>query len=405
MPELAPFPYPLTDEIARNVDLALREDIGDGDLTAGLLPAGQKRRASVIAREAGVLCGTAWFERCFKQLDPASHIEWLAADGERISANQLLCHIEGEARALLSAERSALNFLQLLSGVASKARLFADLLAGTGVTVVDTRKTLPGLRMAQKYAVHTGGGGNHRFALWDAILIKENHIMAAGSIRQALDAARTVAAASAGRCRFIQIEVENCAELLEALTAGASMILLDNFSLDQLREAARINAGHAVLEASGNVSLETLRPIAETGVQRISVGALTKDVKAMDLSMRLQETTSANKPSVWEIDPACWKKALEESTAREEQEAAEIAASRAARNNQYFTVNDRPVKFVIMPDGGMDVLALNMRSGEFERDMGYLTRCVCHEGDVDELDEAAFLERVEAIRKDLSAAP
>ena len=398
MPEPAPFLYPLTDEIAHNVDLALREDIGSGDLTASLLPAGQKRRASVIARESGVLCGTAWFERCFQQLDPASRIEWLVTDGERITANQLLCHIEGEARALLSAERSALNFLQLLSGVASKARLFADLLAGTGVTVVDTRKTLPGLRMAQKYAVHTGGGGNHRFALWDAILIKENHIMAAGGIQQALDAARTVAAASAGRCRFVQIEVENCAELVEALDAGASMILLDNFSLDQLREAARINAGRAVLEASGNVSLETLRPIAETGVQRISVGALTKDVKAMDLSMRLQDGAS---PSAWEIDPACWKKALEESTAREEQEAAEIAASRAKSKNQYFTVNDRPVKFVILPDGGMDVLALNMRSGEFERDMGYLTRCVCHEGDVDELDEAAFLERVEAIRKDL----
>lgn len=405
MPEPAPFAYPLADEIARNVDLALREDIGSGDLTASLLPAGQQRRATVVAREAGVLCGTAWFTRCFQQLDPASRIEWLVSDGKRIAANQLLCRIQGEARALLSAERSALNFLQLLSGVASKARLFADLLAGTGVTVVDTRKTLPGLRMAQKYAVFTGGGGNHRFALWDAILIKENHIMAAGGIRQALAAARKVAQTSEGRCRFIQIEVESCAELVEALDAGASMVLLDNFSLDQLREAARINAGRAILEASGNVSLETLRPIAETGVQRISVGALTKDVKAMDLSMRLEDTASAKKPSAWEIDPACWKKALEDSTAREHQEAAEIAARRAARKNQYFTVNDRPVKFVILPDGGMDVLALNMRSGEFERDMGYLTRCVCHEGDVDELDEAAFLERVEEIRKGLQAAP
>lgn len=289
MPELKDFPFPLDEEITRNVDLALSEDIGSGDLTASLLPAETQRRASVISREAGILCGTAWFTRCFRQLDSNIRIDWQAADGERIAPNQLLCRIEGEARALLSAERSALNFLQLLSGVASKTRQYADIVTGTGVTVVDTRKTLPGLRMAQKYAVFTGGGGNHRFALWDAILIKENHIMAAGGIRQALDAARKVAGDAGPRCRFIQIEVENSKELVEALNAGAAMILLDNFSLDQLREAVRINAGRAILEASGNVTLETLRAIAETGVQRISVGSLTKDVKAMDLSLRLEE--------------------------------------------------------------------------------------------------------------------
>lgn len=282
------FPFPLADEIARNVALALAEDIGPGDLTAALLPAGQTRRATVISREAGVLCGTAWFERCFRQLDPSVRIEWLAGDGETIAAGQLLCRIEGEARALLSAERSALNFLQLLSGVASKARRFAEAVAGTGAVVVDTRKTLPGLRLAQKYAVWAGGGANHRLALWDAILIKENHILAAGGIRQALVAADAVAEASDGRCRFIQIEVENLAQLDEALAAGAKMILLDNFSLDGLREAARINAGRAILEASGNVALENVRAIAGTGVHRISVGSLSKDVKALDLSLRLQ---------------------------------------------------------------------------------------------------------------------
>ena len=215
--------------------------------------------------------------------------------GERIAPEQVLCEIRANARALLSAERSALNFLQLLSAVASKARLYADAIAGTGAhpkgtscgaQVVDTRKTLPGLRIAQKYAVRCGGGGNHRLALWDAILIKENHIHAAGGIAEALAAARVVAEQSLDRCKFIQIEVESLAELRAALSAGATMILLDNFTLAMLREAAAINAGRAVLEASGNVTLETIRGIAETGVNRISVGALTKDVKALDLSMR-----------------------------------------------------------------------------------------------------------------------
>ncbi len=276
----------LGSEIARNVEMALKEDLGAGDLTAELVPYPNAVSATVISREAGVLCGTAWFERCFTEIDAATRIEWLAADGDRIEANQLLCRIQGEARSLLSAERSALNFLQLLSAVASKARIYADAVAGTKAQVVDTRKTLPGLRVAQKYAVRVGGGGNHRLALWDAILIKENHILAAGGIREALEAANAIAERAGDRCQFVEIEVESLEELTTALKAGARMILLDNFSLDMLREAASINAGRAILEASGNVSLETVRAIAETGVDRISVGALTKDVKAMDLSMR-----------------------------------------------------------------------------------------------------------------------
>lgn len=280
------FDYPLADEISRNVAAALAEDVGPGDLTASLVPGDRRVRATVISREDGVLCGTAWFDEVVRRCDPSAVVTWQAADGERIAANQLLCEIKGNGRALLTAERSALNFLQLLSAVASKARIYADCIAETKAQVVDTRKTLPGLRIAQKYAVRAGGGGNHRLALWDAILIKENHIHAAGGIPQAMAEAQKVAATAADRCKFIQVEVENLDELAQALTAGAKMILLDNFTLDMLREAAQINAGRAVLEASGNVSLETLRGIAETGVDRISIGALTKDVKALDLSMR-----------------------------------------------------------------------------------------------------------------------
>lgn len=280
------FDTPLAPEIARNVEAALTEDVGQGDLTASLVPGERQVTATVISREPGVLCGTTWFDACVARLDPTAIVTWHASDGDRIAPNQLLCTIEGNGRALLTAERSALNFLQLLSAVASKARIYADAIAGTKAQVVDTRKTLPGLRIAQKYAVRCGGGGNHRLALWDAILIKENHIHAAGGIAEAMAAAGVVAAQAAERCKFIQIEVESLEELQTALAAGATMILLDNFSLDMLREAARINAGRAVLEASGNVSLETIRGIAETGVDRISVGALTKDVKALDLSMR-----------------------------------------------------------------------------------------------------------------------
>ncbi len=278
----------LAEEIERNVSAALSEDVGRGDLTAQLVPAGISARATVIARENAVLCGTAWFSHCFAKLNPAIKIHWQARDGERIVANQLLCEIEGSARALLTGERTALNFLQLLSGVASKARQYADAVACTKAMIVDTRKTLPGLRLAQKFAVQCGGGGNHRLGLYDAILIKENHIHAAGSIAAAMAAAKQVAQATEGQCKFIQIEIETFAELQQALDAGARMILLDNMSNEQMRQAVEISAGRAILEASGNVSLETVRGIAETGVDRISIGALTKDVRALDLSMRFQ---------------------------------------------------------------------------------------------------------------------
>ena len=276
----------LSAEIERNVCAALAEDVGSGDLTAQLVDSNSVRRATIVSRENAVLCGTAWFERCFKTLDPAISVSWQAADGDRVVPDQLLCQLEGPARALLTGERTALNFLQLLSGVASKARRYSDAIAGTRAQIVDTRKTLPGLRLAQKYAVKCGGGGNHRLGLYDAILIKENHIIAAGSIAAAIAAANAVAATTAGRCKFIQVEVENADELQQALAAGARMILLDNMSLAQMRDAVAITAGRAILEASGNVTLETLRAIAETGVDRISIGALTKDVSALDLSMR-----------------------------------------------------------------------------------------------------------------------
>lgn len=290
------FDYPLAEEITRNVAAALAEDIGAGDLTASLVPANRRVEATVISREAGVLCGIAWFDRCVSELDPTARVEWQAQDGDRISPNQLLCRITADGRALLTAERSALNFLQLLSAVASKARIYADLVAGTKAQVVDTRKTLPGLRIAQKFAVRCGGGGNHRLALWDAILIKENHILAAGGITPAVKAAQAVASQHADRCRFIQVEVESIAELDEALAAGADFLLLDNFDLAMMRDgvahrdswAAKTGTA-AKLEASGGVSLDTVRAIAETGVDRISIGGLTKDVRAIDLSMRFKD--------------------------------------------------------------------------------------------------------------------
>jgi nicotinate-nucleotide pyrophosphorylase (carboxylating) len=276
----------LAAEIERNVAAALAEDVGSGDLTAQLVAADARARATIVSREDAVLCGTAWFSRCFETLDPAIHIVWHAADGDRVAPKQILCELDGPARAMLTGERTALNFLQLLSGVATKARRYSDAIAGTRAQVVDTRKTLPGLRLAQKFAVKCGGGGNHRLGLYDAILIKENHIVAAGSITAAIRAAQGVAASTRGRCKFIQVEVETLDELEEALAAGATMILLDNMSLEAMRDAVRIAAGRAVLEASGNVTLETLRDIAQTGVDRISIGALTKDVCALDLSMR-----------------------------------------------------------------------------------------------------------------------
>lgn len=275
-------------EIDRNVDAALAEDVGAGDLTAQLIPAGQMGKATVISREPAVLAGAPWFNKAFRRVSENVTLHWHVKDGERVVPNQLLCEITGPARALLTAERTGLNFLQLLSGVATHTRQFVDAVAGTRARIVDTRKTLPGLRLAEKYAVTCGGGANHRIGLYDAILIKENHILAAGSITAALAAARNTAAAAGERCTFIQVEVESLGELDEALAAGATMVLLDNMSLDDMAEAARRNQGRAVLEASGGVNLDTVRAIAETGVDRISIGSLTKDVRALDLSMRFK---------------------------------------------------------------------------------------------------------------------
>jgi nicotinate-nucleotide pyrophosphorylase (carboxylating) len=271
----------LASAVQQNVAAALAEDIGSGDLTAQLIPEGKMASARVISRETAVLCGVAWFEGCFRRLDEGVEIHWQVPEGETVSPNQTLCEIRGNARALLTAERPALNFLQTLSATATVTRRYVEAVTGTGAAIMDTRKTLPGLRLAQKYAVRVGGGKNQRAGLYDGILIKENHIMAAGGVRQALEHAVAIAPSVP-----IQIEVENLDELLEALGAGAKLVLLDNFSLDKLREAVSANAGRAQLEASGNVSLETVRAVAETGVDRISVGNLTKHVKAVDLSMR-----------------------------------------------------------------------------------------------------------------------
>ena len=283
---------PMTDllqEIRANAARALQEDIGSGDLTASLIASGKILAATVISREAGVLCGMQWFEACFVSLAADTEIEWFAKDGDFVPAGQTLCNIRGNARALLTAERSALNFLQLLSAVATQTKRYADAVAGTGAAIVDTRKTLPGLRLAQKYAVTCGGGVNHRVGLYDGILIKENHIIAVGGIRPALQKAQKIAPPGV----FIQIEVESLQELQEALAAGARMVLLDNFTLNQLADAValtRKQAGKAViLEASGNMSLENVRQVAETGVDRISIGGLTKNIQAIDLSMRFAE--------------------------------------------------------------------------------------------------------------------
>lgn len=273
----------LQEAVLLNTAAALSEDIGSGDLTAGLLPADLKARARVISREDAVLCGCAWFEACFHALDATATIRWHAHEGETIQPNQLLCEIEGNARALLSAERPALNFLQTLSGTATTTRRYAKAIEGTSAVVMDTRKTLPGLRLAQKYAVRTGGGANQRIGLFDGILIKENHIAAAGSIAQVLKAAFALDASVP-----VQIEVENLDELSQALAAGATLILLDNFTPGQMREAVALANGRAVLEASGNITLDTIRAVAETGVQRISIGSLTKHVRAIDLSMRVE---------------------------------------------------------------------------------------------------------------------
>ncbi|MBU0601201.1 MAG: carboxylating nicotinate-nucleotide diphosphorylase [Gammaproteobacteria bacterium] len=272
----------LSIEIQRNVSQALAEDVGTGDLTARLIPPGRAAQGLVTAREEAVLCGHEWFEACLRALDPKASVAWHVAEGEWVAPDQMLCEILAETRALLTAERAALNFVQLLSATATIPRRFVDAISGTEARIVDTRKTLPGLRLAQKYAVTIGGGLNHRMGLYDGILIKENHIMAAGGIRPVLARARGIAPSNA----FIQIEVETLAQLHESLDAGATMVLLDNMSIDQMREAVQINAGRAELEASGGVSLDRVRAIAETGVHRISIGVLTKNVRAIDLSLR-----------------------------------------------------------------------------------------------------------------------
>jgi len=268
--------------IQLNAIHSLTEDIASGDLTAQLLPETAIARAQVITRQTGVLCGAAWFDGCFQTLDPDCKIDWHAKDGDAITPGQTLCEISGNARAMLTAERSALNLLQTLSGTATATRRHVDAVAGLPVKIMDTRKTLPGLRHAQKYAVRIGGGHNQRVGLFDGILIKENHIAAAGSITAVLDAAFKLAPPGVG----VQIEVENWMQLDEALTAGAKLILLDNFDIDALCSAVKHTAGRAELEASGGITLKGLREVAETGVDRISIGALTKDVEALDLSMR-----------------------------------------------------------------------------------------------------------------------
>ena len=277
----------LLQALARNVNDALREDIGRGDWTAMLVPAGRRVQAQVLAKEAAVLCGQAWFDASMHRLDAATRIEWLLPEGAAVAAGSVVCHIEGDARALLAAERPALNFLQMLSAVATTTRGYADAILGASppghaCVVLDTRKTLPGLRQAQKYAVRVGGGQNQRLALWDGILIKENHIAAAGGIAAALAAARALHAGVG-----IQIEVESLAELQQALDAGAQSVLIDDFSRDDMRRAVALNARRALLEVSGGVDLDSVRAIAATGVDRISIGKLTKDVRAIDLSLRV----------------------------------------------------------------------------------------------------------------------
>jgi nicotinate-nucleotide pyrophosphorylase (carboxylating) len=272
----------LPNDIDAVVSRALEEDLGRGDLTAALIPANRTAQAQVITRDNAVLCGSAWFSEVFRQLDTRIHIDWLARDGEAIRANQVLCTLDGPARPLLTGERTALNFLQTLSGTATSVRRYVDAVAGTRAVILDTRKTLPGLRTAQKYAVRCGGGQNHRMGLYDAILLKENHITAAGSVTAAVRAARANAPAGT----VVEVEVENIEQLREALAAGADRLLLDNFSLKRLREAAAETAGRARLEASGGITLDNLRAIAETGVDYLSIGSLTKHLRAVDLSMR-----------------------------------------------------------------------------------------------------------------------
>jgi nicotinate-nucleotide pyrophosphorylase (carboxylating) len=276
-------------ELARaDAARALQEDVGSGDLTAGLIDPTRQARARILAREAAVICGAPWVQATLQQLEPAARIQWQVQEGRHCAPDQVVLEITGSARALLTAERTVLNFLQLLSAVATHTASFVQAVhsvPGNRAQIVDTRKTLPGLRLAQKYAVRTGGGTNHRIGLYDAVLIKENHIAAAGGVSAVLQRAAAVAPTA----KFVEIEVETLAQLDEALKAGATMVLLDNMTLDMMRAAVQLNAGRAILEVSGGVNMATVRDIAATGVDRISIGALTKDIKAIDFSMRLGE--------------------------------------------------------------------------------------------------------------------
>ena len=286
MPEADHLPLP--DDIDLVVANALREDVGSGDVTASLIPETRVSSARVVCREAAVLAGAPWFERVFRQLDARVTVTWTVAEGAAVAPDTVVCRLHGPARALVTGERSALNFLQTLSGTATVTRRYVEALGATRTRILDTRKTLPGLRAAQKYAVRAGGGYNHRVGLFDGILIKENHIMAAGGIRPALEAAFALVQHQAPRDTMIEIEVETLEQLQEALQCGARLVLLDNMSPAQMREAVRIAGGWpgVELEASGGINLRSVREIAETGVHRISIGSLTKDIEALDLSMR-----------------------------------------------------------------------------------------------------------------------
>ena len=277
------FAQPGAAQIAADVEHAMAEDLGNGDATAQMLPADAQARAQLTCRDAAVIAGSAWFDACFHRLDSSVQIDWLVRDGDRVAPGTLICRVSGHARSLVTAERSALNFLQLLSATATVTADYVTAGAGTGVRVLDTRKTIPGLRLAQKYAVRCGGGHNQRMGLYDAILIKENHIIAAGSIAAAVAAARRLHPELP-----LEVEVENLGELEQALQAGADRIMLDNFELAQMRKAVQHAAGRVPLEVSGNVDLQTIGEFARTGVDFISVGALTKHVHAVDLSLRLQ---------------------------------------------------------------------------------------------------------------------
>jgi len=274
-------PIALPADVTETVARALQEDIGDGDITASLIPEGQMAEGSIICRESAVLCGIAWADEVIRQLDTRIDLRWLKQDGARLARGESLAVFSGPARSLLTAERCMLNFLQTLSGTATTADDYAERVAHTGVKLLDTRKTLPGLRTAQKYAVRVGGCHNHRMGLFDAFLIKENHIAACGSITAAVARAREV-----GPGKPVEVEVETLVQLREALAVGADSIMLDNFSLDQMREGVSVAAGQTPLEASGNINRHNLADVAETGVDYISIGALTKDCRAIDLSMR-----------------------------------------------------------------------------------------------------------------------